>query len=87
MVSDLEMPFIVSQQTKINCSAVKAFLFEGIHKPLSFSCGLLYVDQEKTQFNDGTELVRYVDRLLYKAKETGKNRIVSDEGEYFFSSI
>jgi diguanylate cyclase (GGDEF)-like protein len=65
----------------------KAFLFEGMHKPLSFSCGLLYVDQEKTQFNDGTELVRYVDRLLYKAKETGKNRIVSDEGEYFFSSI
>jgi diguanylate cyclase (GGDEF)-like protein len=61
----------------------KQCLFKSVHEPLSFSCGLLYADNKK--FNDGMELIGHVDKLLYKAKEKGKNRIVSSDCEYYFS--
>ena len=63
-------------------SEFKAFLMKGQHKPLTFSCGLSYVDQSANQFLEGTELIGHVDGLLYKAKAMGKNRIVTDDEVY-----
>lgn len=50
---------------------------------VTFSAGLVQVDTE-AQFSDCTHLIDQVDQLLYKAKEYGKNRIVTMDKVYKF---
>ena len=61
-----------------------SYLIKDISRPLTLSCGLSYVDKQSTIYKTGTELIGYIDKLLYKAKQTGKNKIVSDNNEYLF---
>ena len=63
------------------------YLIKDISRPLTLSCGLSYVGKQSTTYKTGTELIGYIDKLLYKAKQTGKDKIVSDNSEYLFDDI
>ena len=51
---------------------------------VSFSVGMLYVDPAKEARLNSKELICEADKLLYKAKDRGKNRIVTPVKEYLF---
>ena len=52
--------------------------------PVSFSAGMIHVNIKANKSLKCTELINRVDRLLYKAKEHGKNRLVTANKEYQF---
>lgn len=51
---------------------------------ISFSAGAIYVDPKSSPATDSLELINQADKLLYKAKARGKNRIVASDQEYCF---
>lgn len=61
-----------------------SYLIKDISNPLTLSCGLSYVEKATSEFKDGTELIGHIDKLLYKAKQTGKNKMVTETDEYYF---
>lgn len=44
-----------------------------------------FINQNDIKYANGTELIGHIDKLLYKAKKSGKNKIVSDVKTYYFS--
>jgi len=61
-----------------------SYLTKDISKPLTLSCGLSYIEKATSEFKNGTELIGHIDKLLYKAKQTGKNKMVTETDEYYF---
>lgn len=54
--------------------------------PISFSAGMQYVDKKEYPILPVAELISQVDKLLYRAKAQGKNRLVTVKEEYPFFS-
>jgi diguanylate cyclase (GGDEF)-like protein len=63
---------------------LKSFFDGRIQHPVTFSAGLLYLDLRKEKVKDVTELFSRVDKLLYDAKNSGRNKIVTNQGERCF---
>ena len=63
---------------------LKGFFDGRIQHPVTFSAGLLYVDLRKEKIKDTTDLFSRVDKLLYEAKNSGRNKIVTGHGERCF---
>ena len=56
--------------------AKKPFVFEGQKIPVTLSCGVSKYQAEGTvTVTDSTQLLSFADELLYKAKESGRNRV------------
>jgi len=62
---------------------LKNYFLDIFPHTVTFSAGLVQVDT-KAQFSDSTHLIDQVDKLLYKAKEYGKNQIVTIDKVYKF---
>ena len=52
--------------------------------PVTFSAGIIYVDHDEHNLPLCSDLIGNVDRMLYRAKKSGRNRAVYDEGEMVF---
>jgi diguanylate cyclase (GGDEF)-like protein len=52
--------------------------------PVTFSAGIIYVDHDEHNLPLCSDLIGNVDRMLYRAKEGGRNRAVYDKGEMVF---
>jgi diguanylate cyclase (GGDEF)-like protein len=63
----------------------KGYLQKDINRSLTLSCGMSLINQKDSVYANGTELIGHIDKLLYKAKQSGKNKIVSDNKTYYFS--
>ncbi|NLV85617.1 MAG: GGDEF domain-containing protein [Clostridiales bacterium] len=54
--------------------------FSGLlRQPVTFSAGLIYIDCDKCHSFQYTDLIDQLDKLLYRAKEMGKNCLVTSE--------
>ncbi|WAS98370.1 GGDEF domain-containing protein [Nannocystis punicea] len=55
--------------------AESKFMFEGRHIPVTISIGVAELTQDIATYDD---LIKKADARLYKAKQTGRNRVVAD---------
>lgn len=61
---------------------LKGFFAGRIQHPVTFSAGLLYVDLRKEVIEDCNDLFNCVDKLLYSAKMSGRDKIITGQGEF-----
>jgi diguanylate cyclase (GGDEF)-like protein len=54
--------------------------------PVTFSAGLIYVDNKEYEFPKSSDLIGSVDKMLYRAKTHGRNRAVCSKGEILFNA-
>ena len=79
MYTDWNQIFIKKIQQEL-----KEYFSNRISQPVTFSAGLLYLDLCKDKLTDASDLIGRVDKLLYAAKNSGKNKIVTNECELQF---
>jgi diguanylate cyclase (GGDEF)-like protein len=60
------------------------YFIRTIEQPVTFSAGLLQVDGEMNYLSNATELIDNVDKLLYQAKKSGRNRVAFSNGVHTF---
>jgi len=53
--------------------------------PITFSSGILYVDNESYALSSCSKLIDDVDRLMFQAKNDGRGRAVSSMGKTQFA--
>jgi len=63
---------------------LKLYFEEILVSPITFSAGMIYVNKDFSHLSNYTDIISSVDKMLYKAKSNGKNRIVTNTGEYNF---
>jgi diguanylate cyclase (GGDEF)-like protein len=62
------------------------YFIESIKQPVTFSGGLLQIDGEMNHLSNAAELIGSVDKLLYQAKKSGRNRVAFSKGVHIFSN-
>lgn len=62
------------------------YFADDLDSPITFSAGLLYVDNNGTDYTQCCDLIGTVDRLLYVAKKKGRNMAVGSFGEVKFDT-
>lgn len=63
---------------------LKAAFVHVVDMPVTFSAGMLMLDQKTQGLHRASDLIGHVDKLLYKAKRKGRDRIVTKNGDYTF---
>ncbi|HBN86415.1 MAG TPA: hypothetical protein DEB10_08200 [Ruminococcaceae bacterium] len=81
---DTELMLAIKLLQRID-TQFKVYLSQKIDEPTTLSCGVTSFRKGNSSFSNGTALIEHIDKLLYRAKQNGKNRIVSDNDVFYFS--
>ncbi len=65
--------------------ALESYYSEALDMPITFSSGILYVDNVSYALSSCSKLIDDVDRLMYQAKNDGRGRAVSSMGKMLFA--
>jgi diguanylate cyclase (GGDEF)-like protein len=65
--------------------ALESYYSEALDMPITFSSGILYVDNVSYALSSCSKLIDDVDRLMYQAKNDGRGRAVSSMGKTLFA--
>lgn len=64
---------------------LEKYFAEDLKVPVTFSAGVIYVDNATSVFSKYADLLSDVDRMLYRAKKHGRSRAMSSMGEVLFN--
>lgn len=64
---------------------LKEYFAEDLKIPVTFSAGVIYVDNATSVSSKYVDLLSDVDRMLYRAKKHGRSRAMSSMGEVLFN--
>jgi diguanylate cyclase (GGDEF)-like protein len=60
-------------------TAVEANVFEGVDVTLSITASFGVADSRNSDFQKGEDIIKTADERLYRAKESGRNRVIAED--------